>query len=123
MTTTLYDKLGGSGVVRATVTKMYEKILCDDRVSVFFCDTEMPKLRCMMIEFASMAFGAPLKYTGKDLRNAHKSLVTDMGLTDRHFDIVLQHLRTSMTELKVDPKLIEDGLAIVESVRGDVLNK
>jgi hemoglobin len=122
MAMTLYEKLGGQGAIRATVTKMYEKILGDDRVSYFFADTDMDMLRRMNSEFVGMAFGAPHSYTGQSLQTAHAGLVAK-GLNDTHFDIVAEHLAAAMRELEVAPELIDEGLAIVESVRGDVLGK
>jgi len=120
---TLYEKLGGQGAVSATIAKMYEKILGDERVSIYFSDVDIKKLRCMTAEFVSMAFGAPSKYTGKSLRDAHTKLVEKDGLNDKHFDIVIEHLTRAMQELEVAPDLIKEGIAIVESVRKDVLNK
>lgn len=118
----LYEKLGGEDAVRATVTKMYEKILGDDRISFFFANTDMEKLRRMNAEFAAIAFGAPHRYTGQSLREAHAGLVK-RGLNERHFDIMAGHLAAAMEELGMSPTLIEEGRAIIESVKKDVLGQ
>jgi hemoglobin len=67
-----------------------------------------------------MVFGGPNTYTGKDLRTAHKPLV-DRGLNDTHFNIVIEHLKTTLKELEVPDDLIEQVLAIAETTRNDVL--
>jgi hemoglobin len=69
-----------------------------------------------------MAFGGPNNYTGKDLRTAHAHLVK-MGLDNSHFDIVMDHLGATLTELNVPPELIGEAAAIAEGARKDVLGK
>lgn len=118
----LYDKFGGEGTVLVIVSKMYERILGDDRISYFFADTDMAKLRRMNAEFVTIALGAPHKYTGRSLREAHRHLV-EQGLNDQHFDIVSMHLTAAMNEVGLSTELIAEGKAIVESVRNDVLGK
>ena len=68
----------------------------------------------------SAAFGGPEPWKGKDLRTAHKNLD---GLDDSHFDAVAKNLQATLTELKLDQKLIDEVMAIAGSVRGEVLNR
>ncbi len=67
-----------------------------------------------------MALGAPIKYTGADLRTAHRELP---GLNDSHFNAIAEHLQATLVELKVDKSLIDRTLAVVETTRADVLNR
>ena len=69
-----------------------------------------------------LAFGGPSGYTGRDLRVPHEPLVK-RGLTDKHFDIVAEHLRTTLVELGVDDTTVTEVLGIVGSTRNDVLNR
>jgi hemoglobin len=46
-----------------------------------------------------------------------------MGLTDRHFDAVLEHLGNTLRELNVAAPLIDQVIAIAESTRTDVLGR
>jgi hemoglobin len=70
--------------------------------------------------FLTMAFGGPHHYTGLDMRKGHERLVK-MGLTDRHFDAVLEHLGKTLRELGVADPLIDQVIAIAESTPTDVL--
>jgi len=72
--------------------------------------------------FMTVAFGGPNNYTGRSLRDGHARLVK-MGLTDSHFDAVMEHLGATMQELNVPAELIAEAAALVESVRGEVLGK
>lgn len=69
-----------------------------------------------------MAFGGPHNYTGMDMRRGHARLV-EMGLTDRHFDAVLEHLGNTLRELGVAEPLVKQVNDIAESTRTDVLGR
>jgi hemoglobin len=120
--TSLYERLGGEAAVNAAVDIFYRKMLGDDRVSGFFDDTDMDRQAAKQKAFLTMAFGGPNKYTGKDMRQAHKHLVA-RGLNDSHVDIVIEHLGGTLKELGVPDADIKEVAAIANSVRGDVLNR
>lgn len=122
MTKSLFDRIGGKDAVRATVVKLYEKILDDDLLSMFFADTDIERLRHSQTAFVTMAFGGAGQYNGIELRKAHRPLV-ERGLSDVHFDAVAKHLADGMRELDVAEELIAEALAIVETTRDDVLCK
>jgi hemoglobin len=116
----LYQKLGGKAAIEAAVELFYVKVLADKRVNHFFEDINMNKQKRKQKEFLSAALGGPIPYVGKDLRSAHESLG---GLNDTHFDAIAEHLQATLTELKVDPQLIAQAMAIVGSTRDAVLNR
>lgn len=118
----LYKRIGGEAAVRATVTKLYDKLLSDDEVAPFFENSNVETLRHSQTAFVTFAFGGPNHYTGKTMRKAHEKSVTQ-GLTDRHFDLVTHHLKEAMQELSVPANLIAEALDIVEDTRDDVLNR
>jgi hemoglobin len=122
MSKPLFERIGGESAVKATVIKMYDKILSDDELAPFFDDIDVEKLRLSQSAFVTYAFGGPNHYTGKSLRSAHKGAVEN-GLSDRHFDLVATHLKAAMEELNVPADLIAEALAIVGGTRSDVLGK
>ena len=122
MNKSLFERIGGEGAVKATVIKMYDKILDDAELALFFENIDVEKLRLSQSAFVTYAFGGPNHYTGKSMRAAHKDAVSH-GLSDRHFDLVATHLKTAMQELNVPADLIDEALAIVGSTRKDVLNQ
>jgi len=69
------------------------------------------------------AFSGSPNYSGKGLRNTHKRLVEKMGLSDEHFDAVLENLGTTLKDIGVDDALIAESAQVVESTRSDILNK
>jgi len=122
MAQTLFERIGGTPAVKATVIKMYEKILADALLAPFFENSDVESLRLSQSAFVTYAFGGPHHYAGKSLRIAHKGAVAN-GLTDTHFDRVAMHLKSAMEELNVPATLIDEAMAIVGSTRADVLNK
>lgn len=122
MTESLFNRLGGEAAVNAAVDIFYRKVLGDYRINRFFGTSDMDKQIAKQRSFLTMAFGGPNSYTGKDMRSAHSRLV-DMGLNEDHFNVVMEHLGATLSELNVPPALIAEAAAIAEGTRKDVLGK
>jgi len=95
---TLYDKLGGQAGVDTAVEIFYRKVLMDERICEFFDDVDMDRQILKQKAFLTMVFGGPVAYTGKDMRAAHQHLV-ERGINDRHVDVVIELLATSLASL------------------------
>ena len=121
-TSSVYERIGGQAAVDAAVDIFYRKVLVDDRISRFFDDVDMDHQIAKQKAFLTMAFGGPVAYSGKDMRNGHARLV-QRGLNDSHFNAVVELLGQTLTELNVAPELIAEVAAIAESTRADVLNR
>ncbi|MGZ5050513.1 MAG: group I truncated hemoglobin [Methylobacter sp.] len=119
---TLYEKLGGEAAVNAAVDIFYRKVLEDYRINRFFDNSDMEKQAAKQKAFLTMAFGGPNNYSGTDMRTAHARLVK-MGLNGSHFDVVMEHLTGTLSELNVPQELIDQVATIAESTRNDVLGK
>ena len=114
---TLFDKLGGMEAVNAAVDLFYNKVVVDDRISHFFQNIDMANQSGKMKAFLAYAFGAPLPYSGKDMRAAH----AHMDLTETHFNAVAEQLVATLEELSVPQELIQEVVAIALSTKDDVL--
>ncbi len=116
---TLYERLGGSPAIKATVAKLYGKILSDPILAPFFDGVDVERLRRSQAAFVGMAMGCSKPYEGVDLRKVH----SHMNLNDSHFDAVALHLQSSLEELCIPNMLIREVMTIVESTRDQVLGK
>ena len=116
----LYQKLGGKAAVDAAVESFYQKVLADDRIKHFFDDVNMDKQRRKQKEFLSAAFGGPIAYAGKDLRQAHANI---HGLNESHFNAVAENLQKTLLELNLSKELIDQVMAIAASTKDAVLNR
>ncbi len=115
----IYDQLGGEDTVDLAVEKFYKKVLNDEELMEFFEDVNMNKLRQHQKNFITLVLGGPKMYTGRDMRKAHEHL----KLNDRHFDLVVGHLVSTLTELGASSLQLENIGKVVESTRNDVLNR
>jgi hemoglobin len=120
MEQSLYERLGGKAAIDAAVDIFYGKVLADDRIKHYFGGVDMDRQKGKQRIFLAYAFGAPVKYEGKDMRAAHAHL---QELSDGHFDAVAENLVATLKELNVAQELIDEVVAIVAPTRDDVLNR
>ena len=120
---TLYEQIGGKAAVEVAVDKFYDRVMADDLINFFFAGIDMKKQRSHQIAFLTYAFGSTSHYDGRSMQQAHQRLAKQMGLTDVHFDAVVEDLATMLQELSVPDALIAEVGKIAESTRADVLSR
>lgn len=118
--TTLYEKLGGEKTIAAVVNEFYDRMIKDDKVSHFFKDTDMERLRRHQITyFMSYALGGPNKYEGSTLRASHKG----MNITHEQYEVAIQHLNGALRKFNVP---LEDRVKMevfLRSVKPHIIHK
>ena len=119
----LYDRVGGDKAMEVVTDLFYQKVLNDDLVSRFFEDTDMEKQRLKQKSFLSMAFGGPYHYSDLDLRAGHKPLIEKYGLSDVHFNRIMEIFKETLTELNISANELQGMMEILESMRDAVLNR
>lgn len=115
----IYHKLGGRAAIDAAVEAFYVKVLADDRVKHFFDDINMTAQRRRQKDFLSFALGGPLPWTGKDMRTAHE----DLTIEESHFNAIAENLVATLKDLKISQDLIDQIVAVVLTVKDDVLHR
>ncbi|MCA9539310.1 MAG: group 1 truncated hemoglobin [Myxococcales bacterium] len=119
----VYEQIGGEPAMDAAVKLFYSKVLADDHIAHFFTGIDMEKQMLKQKRFLTMVTGGPNKYTDRSMRAAHRRLVKEQGLTDSHFDHVVNHLGATLAELGVPAALIKGVADAAESLRDDVLDR
>lgn len=119
----LYARLGGPEAIRTAVHAFYFNVFRDSRVAHFFVGVDSERLLKHQNDFFTFAFGGPNQYSGASLRKAHENLVREHGLNGEHFDAIVENLATTLSDLDYPPSVVDEALAVVESVRGDVLGR
>jgi len=122
-TPSLYEQIGGKDAVNAAVDLFYEKVMADNRINHFFEGVDMNRQRAHQKAFMTYAFGGAPNYSGKSMRDAHKHLVEEKGLSDDHFDAMAQNLQNTLDELGVPANLSAEVMTVVGSARDEVLNR
>ena len=109
---TLFEQIGGTAAVDVAVDNFYERVLNDDRIKNFFADMDMTKQRAHQKAFFTYAFGGTDKYSGQNMREAHKALVAQQGLNGAHFDAVAENLMLTLDSMGVSKELQAQVAAI-----------
>ena len=107
----LYERIGAQDGIATVVDGFLGKVGADDRVNGRFADTDMPKLRGLLIEQVCEATGGPCKYSGKNMLDAHKG----MNITDAEFGIIAAHFAAAMSDAGVN---VEDNGTIMGVLAG-----
>lgn len=118
----LYERIGGAKALDPVVDHFYGLVLADDKINGFFDKTDMVRQRYKQKAFLAFAFGGPVKFDGASMAKGHQHLVV-RGLNDSHVDAVAGHLVATLKHFAVDQSLIDEVIAVVESVRDDVLGR
>ena len=93
----LYDRLGGQKAVVAVVEDFVDRVAADGRINIRFTNTNIPRLKSLLVEFVCMATGGPCKYSGVDMGTSHAG----MELVDEEFTALVDDLAATLDKLKV----------------------
>jgi len=96
----LYDRLGGQRAIVAVIDDFVERVAADGRIKYRFINTDVPKLKILLVEFVCMATGGPCKYTGQDMETSHAG----MDLVDAEFTALVEDLTATLDKFKVPAK-------------------
>jgi truncated hemoglobin YjbI len=121
MDNTLFQRIGGKEAVIKAVDIIYKKIINDELLKDFFNKTDIHRLKAKKKMFLTIAFGGPIKYSGKDVATAHNSAV-NYGLNGDHFDRYMVHLESTLNELNIEKEDIRAITQKVASYKKDVLS-
>jgi hemoglobin len=115
----LLDKLGGRDALNEALDEFYDRQLNDPRLVTFFRGTDMEILKWHQFNLMGIAFShVP---NNVDLRHLllvrHKRLFEEQGLSEQHFDIVLEHFQKTLQDRKVEPALIQEVMDVVRPIR------
>ena len=119
----LFERLGGEQAVHTLVGALYFNLLNDPRLSVFFRGASMQRILEHQRAFFQAALGGESTYNGRDLFSAHQQLIAEHGLSDVHFDLLLQHLRITLLDLEIDPGVQQEVLDRVEALRPQLFGR
>jgi hemoglobin len=94
---TLYERLGGKPAITAVTDEFVARLAADARVKHRFFNTDIPKLKTLLVEFVCMATGGPCKYTGQDMETSHAG----MELVEEEFTALVEDLAGALDKFKV----------------------
>jgi len=115
----LYERLGGKDAITAVVDDFVANVAADNRINKFFAKTNVPNLKRNLVDQICQATGGPCTYTGRDMRTAHKG----MGITDLDFNALVEDLQKTLNKFKVPEKEQGELLAILGSLKPQIVGQ
>jgi hemoglobin len=97
---TLYERLGGKEAITAVTGEFLARVGADARIKHRFFNTDLDKLKTLLVEFVCMATGGPCKYTGQDMETSHAG----MEVVDEEFTALVEDLSGALDKFKVPAK-------------------
>jgi len=93
----LYDRLGRKDAITAVVDEFIARVAADARIKQRFFNTDIPKLKFLLVEQVCMATGGPCKYSGQDMDTSHAG----MEIVDEEFTALVEDLAGALDKFKV----------------------
>ena len=116
-TATLYDRLGQhKGITNITRT-LIDNHMANPLVSIRYAGSDMKKVEQRVFEFFCTGAGGPQSYTGKDMLATHKG----MNISEQEFVAVVDDAMAALATNGIDAATRSDVLAILWSLKGEVV--
>jgi len=119
----LYDRLGGEKGITKVVDDFVANVAADPDIKEkhkrHFQEGDVAALKKKLIDQIGQATGGPQKYTGKDMRSAHKGL----AITNQDFDALVADLVKALDNNGVGKADKDELLTMLGGMRGEVVEK
>lgn len=116
---TLYDRLGGKPAITAVVNDFVGNVARDKRINRFFANTDIPRLKRLLVQQICAGSGGPCKYEGRSMREAHRGL----NIGNQDFNALVEDLVLSLDKFGVRQREQRELLALLGPMRRDVVQR
>ena len=113
MASSLFEDLGGEPALRRIIDRFVDRIFDDVMIGFFFRNARRERIKQKEYEHAAEHLGAPVKYTGRPLDEAHRAHPIMGGQFSRRLVI----LRETLEAEGVPEHVKQHWLAHTESLR------
>jgi hemoglobin len=120
----LYDRLGGKKAITAVVDEFVGRVAADNRINQFFAATasnpaQLASFKMKLVDQICEASGGPCKYTGKDMKTAHRG----MGVSTADFNALVEDLVGALDKFKVGAADKNQLLGVLGPMQGQIVEK
>jgi hemoglobin len=120
----LYDRLGGKQAITAVVDEFVGRVAADSRINDFFAATasnpaQLASFKMKLVDQICEAAGGPCKYTGKDMKSAHRG----MGISTADFNALVEDLVGALDKFKVAEADKGQLLGVLGPMQGQIVEK
>ena len=115
----LYERLGGKPAITAVVEDFVGRVATDDRINGKFANTDIPRLKMLLVEQICQASGGPCSYTGRSMKATHAG----MGVSKADFDALVGDLVATLNKFKVPEREKNELLGALAPMKKDIVEK
>jgi len=117
-TATLYDRLGRRDGITRITRELIKNHLANPLVSQRYSQIkDMDRVERNVIDFFCAGSGGPETYAGKDMLNTHRG----MNISEQEFVSVIDDAMAALETCGVDAPVRNDVLAVLWSMKADVI--
>ena len=113
----LYQRLGGKPAITAVVDDFVGNVAKDNRINKFFGNTDINRLKRLLVQQICAGSGGPCTYEGRSMREAHRGL----GVRNQDFDALVQDLVRTLNKFNVPAREQQELLGLLGPMRRDVV--
>jgi hemoglobin len=113
----LYERLGGKPAITAVVDDFVGRVAADTRINGKFANTDIPRLKMLLVEQICQASGGPCTYTGRSMKATHDG----MGVSSSDFDALVGDLVVTLNKFKVPEREKNELLGALGPMKGDIV--
>jgi hemoglobin len=113
----LYERLGGLDAIKAVIGEFAARVLADERVNKKFARSDAPRLTLHLVEQVCAATGGPCRYTGNNMKKAHRH----MKVTAGEFDALVEDLVKALDKFNVPETEKKELLAALAPMKADIV--
>lgn len=114
----LYERVGGERAVTAVVDSLYERVLADPVLGVFFKAASIESVKLHQRLFLAHVLGGPGQASATDIRRAHEKF----SIEQRHFYAVSDHMVDAFYSLGVDEDTIAEVISLLAPLSREIVN-
>lgn len=115
----LYERLGGQRALVAVVDDFVANVAADSRINQQFANTDIPRLKRLLVEQICAGTGGPCTYTGRDMKTAH----TGRNISDVQFNALVEDLVKTLDKFNVPAREKNELLGILGPMKVDIVNR
>jgi hemoglobin len=113
----LYERLGGKDGIKAVIDELVTIVAADTRINKKFARSNVDRLKFMLVEQICAVTGGPCKYTGRDMKTAHKN----MGVTEGEFNALVENLVKALDKYNVGEREKKELLNLLAPMKPQIV--
>lgn len=118
----LFERLGGSSGIEQIVDEVAKRHLANPTIRARFLPfleppEKLQQLKVHLARFLELGSGGPQRYTGRDMKSAHRG----MNISPAEYMAAVDDILASLATTGIDQQTRNDVLAIAWSLKADIV--